>query len=307
MKNIQLLLVFLFSAILFSCQDDDELIPDELVVSIENLEIGSGNNGKGIIGRDFHLDMDIEVSTRIDEVQVLISQRADASYAKEWSFQIAWDEYKGLKNTNVHKHFTIPADAPEGNYDFIIRVHDENGDTYEEEHSIELVSGASLPVNPEVYSLMVNKVDSGYFYILNRGFMNQGETFAKGDMLNSYVDIQNVKDEGTLYVLIIKKSANHLPETIENIDFSKVIVADVKEHKGMEEVSFFTNYLGLPDNGAPQELEIGAETDNNIPSPNSIGADKAWGNGDYYYGVVYTNTTHNISTHYYLEFEVTGF
>jgi hypothetical protein len=307
-KCLQFLLALLFSASLISCNDDDDLSPELLTATIENLEIGSGNNGKGIIGRDFHFDMDVVAATRIVDIQVLIKQKTGVTYSKDWSFDVTWEEFKGAKNTNVHKHFSIPEEAPEGNYDFIIRVKDENGSLKEEKHLIELISAEKLPVLPELYSFMLQKsaASKSFIYILNRGFMDPADKgYMKGDTLDAYVDIRNVKDDGVIYTLLIKKSAGHRPETVKDIDFSKVIVADVREHKGLTKVGTFTNYVDMP-NFSPRTLVIGGATDNNIPSAGVIDQSK-WASGDYYYGIVYTNTTHNMSAHYYIDLSLSGF
>ncbi|KEO75475.1 DUF4625 domain-containing protein [Anditalea andensis] len=306
--GIRLIFAFLLSIPFISCNNDEDMVPEDAGISIENMEIGSGNNGRGIIGRDFHLDMDVTALNKIDHIQVLISPRSGETYSKEWAHEITWIEYKGAKNTNVHKHFTIPADAPEGKFDFTVRVRDEKGMVVEQIHTIELVSAANLAVNPEVYSLMVEKVDHGFFYIMNRGLVDpEQNTFLKGEMLRSYVDIRNIKDDGILYTVIVKKSANHLPESVGNIDFTKVIVVDVREHKNLMEVGLFTNYLELPGNATPLALEIGASMDNHLPSPNQIQGNNSWENGEYYYGVIYTNNTHNMSAYYYFPFTVAGF
>ncbi|RAV28698.1 hypothetical protein DN748_12145 [Sinomicrobium soli] len=53
-------------------------------------------------------------------------------------------------------------------------------------------------------------------------------------------------------------------------------------------------------------LVIGSASDNNTP-PNPVSGDNAWANGGYYFGVVYTNTTYNMSLFHYIEFTVEGF
>jgi len=306
MKTTKFLLAIMLLALTFSACKKDGQEPELILPTISNTEIGSGNNGLGIIGRDFHLDMDIVAGDKINDVQILIKQKAENTYAKVWSFEISWPEFKGVKNTNVHKHFTIPKEAPVGHYDFIIRISDENGGIKEEKHEIELISAESLPVNPELYSLLLEKVNKGFVYILNRGFMlGDDKGYLKDEKLKAFVDISKVKDDGVIYTLLIKKSARHLPESVGNIDFTKVIVTDFREHKGMTEVKTFTNYVGLPD-FSPMEFTIGAAVDNNVPA-NAIQGDKAWANGDYFFGVVYTNKTHNMSAHYYIPITMSGF
>jgi hypothetical protein len=151
---LTILTVHLFS----SCKKDKDASPE---VMMENIEIGSGNNGQGVIGRDFHFEMDVVAGTRIRNIQVLIKQRTGETYTKTWSSEITWDEFKGVKNTNVHKHFDLDREAPEGTYDFIIRVNDENGSVKEEIRPVKLIKPENLPISPELYSLMVEKVDKG--------------------------------------------------------------------------------------------------------------------------------------------------
>jgi hypothetical protein len=59
-------------------------------------------------------------------------------------------------------------------------------------------------------------------------------------------------------------------------------------------------------NFSTKEFEIGALADNNALS-NAIGGEKAWGNGEYYFRVVYTNKTYNMCAHYYIPLTIKGF
>lgn len=306
MKTSKIILSFLFFATCFTACKKDNIEAEKTLPVIENLEIGSGNNGQGVIGGDFHLDMDVTAGDKINTVQVQIKQKTGVTYTSNWTFELIWTEFKGVRNINVHKHFTIPAEAPVGQYDFIIKVSDENGTVLEETHAITLVSAASLPVNPQMYSLMLEKMDKGYLYILNRGFMlGDDKGYLKNEKLRAYVDISKVKDDGEMYTLLIKKSAGHMPESVDKIDFSKVIVTDHRAHVGMTEVKTFTNYVGRP-NYSPKEFLIGATVDNNVPAA-PISGSKSWENGEYYFAVVYTNKTHNMSAHYYVQLTLKGF
>lgn len=301
-----LILTVLMSHFFASCSKNDEAAPEATAPTVENIEIGYGNNEQGIIGRDFHLDMDIVAGEQINDVQVLIKQRASETYSNTWSFEITWIEFRGTKNTNVHKHFDIDKEAPEGIYDFIIRVSDKNGSVKEEKRSIKLIKPENLDADPELYSLLLQKDGKDFVYIFNVGYPNPDDKgFKKNEKLQSYVDISAVKGDGVLYSVLIKKNAGHLPETVDDIDLSKVIVADITEHKNMTAVDYFNNYVAF--DFKPKELIIGASVDNNSPSPNAIQGNKAWENGKYYFGVIYTNTTYKMSTHYYTEIDLTGF
>ncbi len=305
--------LYLFAILTFqlitSCSkdDDNEIIPEP---SIENIEIGSGNNGQGIIGRDFHFDMDVVAGELIETIQLKIEQKNDETYSREWSFEISWEEYNGLKNTNVHKHFDIPEEAPEGHYDLVIKVKDQNGTSLEEKREVELVDPANLPVDPELY-LWSTANSNGDSYFVNETLENpENIVYAKNDTLTSNIQIQNVKNDGIMYLLLIKKDFNHLPESVDAINFSKAIVFDVYEHKAEQEVYTFWNTPYNSEIGDYErwpELIIGAENDNNAPESNRIEDDKAWENGEYYFGVVYTNTTNDVSIHHYLELEIVGF
>src|SRR5690606_25137058 len=123
MKTTKLFLAFLLVASAFTaCKKDNEPEPDKLQPTIENIELGLGNTEIGIIGEDLHFNADILAGDKIETVQIKIKQRNDETYSKVWTYEITWDQYKGSKNANVHTHFDLPADAPEGRYDFLIIV-----------------------------------------------------------------------------------------------------------------------------------------------------------------------------------------
>lgn len=308
--KIHNILLLLFAGLLFaSCDVNNEDSPTE--PTIDGVEIGSGNNGQGIIGRDFHFDMNVVAGDLIESVQVKIEQRSDETYSSEWSFEITWDEYEGMKNTNVHKHFNIPEEAPEGHYDFLIIVNDQNGTQLEEVRTINIYLPENLPVDPQLSIFNITK--NGDFIYRNGEFRGEPQ-FLKNDTLTSQVGISGVKGDGIMYILLIKKSLGYRPESVDDIDFNKATVYDVFEHENEEEVDTFTNVVIEIDPETldviivreSPDLTIGANTDNNTPA-NFLDGDKAWVNGEYYFGVVYTNTTHDISFYNYVEFEIEGF
>ena len=290
-------------ALLFNACDQDDGQAALPLPSMANIEIGSGNNGKGIIGRDFHFDMDVVAGELIDTVLVKI-QGLDGN---NWNLEVRWDEFRGMKNTNVHKHFDIPGDAPEGRYDFIIVVIDRNGTQLEEIREIELINPANLPVSPLLY-LWTLDTDQGDRHYVNELLVNpEGVELSKDEILTSMIQIKNVKDDGQLYLILVKKDSGHLPETVGDIDFSKAIVYDMYGHADEQAVYTFGNVLFDGEGGydrAVPELAIGAPFDNNSPEPNPITGEKAWETGDYYFGAVYTNSTHNLSIHHYMEVKV---
>ncbi|WP_339926389.1 DUF4625 domain-containing protein [uncultured Cyclobacterium sp.] len=132
--------------ILASCQENpDPILPSP---TIDNVEIGLNNDEIGVIGRDFHLNADILAGELIEQVQVQIIPIAGETYESFWKFEITWEEYKGSKNANIHKHFDIPEDAVEGIFDFLIIIKDQNGTSTEEKRSITIYNLENLPVAP---------------------------------------------------------------------------------------------------------------------------------------------------------------
>jgi hypothetical protein len=288
------------------CKKDEEAAPETAVPTITNLEVGLNNNEIGVIGKDFHFNADILAATKIENVQIKILQRSGEVYAKTWSMEITWDTYKDAKNTNVHKHFDIPADAPEGKYDFLILVNDQNGSTLEIKKSLTLYAAENVPVNP-VASIFNVFINDERFYRAGK-FINEGASLKGGEKFTSQVTISNVKGNGKMYLLLINKKLNHRPESVDKIDFSKVIVYDVFEHKDWANSDFFSNStFDLTTNTVIRNfppLMIGATTDNNTPQAQTINGAKAWESGTYYYGVVYQNTTFNIGYFQYIEIPV---
>ena len=123
----QSLAVFLLLVTLAaSCKKDKEEV---LIISPKaaNIEIGTANSKQGIRGRDFHFNADVIAADKIKTVEVKILPKVGQTYSSTWKFEIVWDQYFGAKNSNVHKHFTIPIDAPLGKYDFYFLVYDQNG------------------------------------------------------------------------------------------------------------------------------------------------------------------------------------
>lgn len=307
LNGFRLFTLFFTVGIFSSCSDDDTLEIELPKPIIEHIEIGSGNNGIGVIGRDFHFDMDVIAGEALGNIQVKIEGKNDQTYDHKWSFEITWDEFQGMKNTNVHKHFDIPSDAPEGDYHFVILVNDQNGTILEVQKEISLIKASNLPVEPMLY-LWIIQTDQGDSHYVNELLENpEGVQLSKDEVLTSQIFINNVKDDGKVYILLIKKDANHFPETVEDIDFSKAIVYDVYEHQNEQDVFTFGNVVfdgkGGQIRSAPK-FTIGALVDNNTPVGNPINSEKSWETGTYYLGVVYTNSTHNLSLHHYLEVQI---
>lgn len=297
--------LLLFIATFTACKKDNQVEPELPTPTLENLELGLGDAGIGIIGQDFHFEGDIVAVDKIDKVEVKMLQKSSETYSKAWKHEIVWDQYKGLKNTNIHKHFNIPDDAAAGKYDLIITVYDENGSKLEVKRDFEIYTAANLPVRPTVTGFFVHKNWTPFYDLHSDKDKMPTNRYKKGDTIHTQVNIAYTKGDGKLYLLLIKKSSNYNPRTIEEVDLSKAIVYDVMEFKNDESVTnfvfdpaTFTTVREIP------PLVIGAEKDNNAPNPNTISGNKAWQTGDYNLVLIYKNTTYNKTVHKAITFGI---
>ena len=155
----QLLILWLaVGSFIVGCDKKDDFTEPELPAPIlENLELGLADAGIGVIAEDFHFEADVVAAERLDVVTVDIVQKSGTTYSKPWSHQIVWDQYKGLKNTNIHKHFKIPDDAAEGKYDLIVTITDENGAKLEIKRDFEIFSRSTLPNRPTITGIYAHR------------------------------------------------------------------------------------------------------------------------------------------------------
>ncbi len=297
MKTTKTIIALFVSAFSFTaCNNDDDSAQENLKPSMDKIELGLGNNEIGVIGADFHFNAEVMAGDKIENVQIKIVQRSTETYSKAWSHEITWTQYAGAKNATIHKHFDIPAEAAEGKYDFIIIVTDQNGTQLEEKRSISIYAPGNLPAAPTAAIFNVFKND-GFFY-RNGAYNVNGDSFKATDKFLSQITLSGVKGDGKMYLLLISKSAKHSPESIDQIDFNKVIVYDVIEHKGITKVGSFSNTEIDENLNITREmpvLAIGSAKDNNFPTPHDISGSRSWVSGDYNFVVVYKNTTYNIN------------
>lgn len=297
MKTTKLILASLFAAIALSgcSNDDNDAEPEKAIPTIDKIELGLGNNETGTIGEDFHFNAEVTAGDKIENVQVKIIQRSTETYSKVWSHEITWTQYADAKNATVHKHFDIPEDAAEGKYDFIIIVNDKNGTKLEVKKNLTIYKLENLPVKP-VASVLTVFLNDNFLYRKGK-FSDPEAKFKNNDIFSSQVTLQGVKGDGIMYLLLINKNAKHSPESVDQIDFKKVIVYDVFEHKNKTETGEFSN---IPWNGTEftrdtPTLKIGAAKDNNLPVAQDLITNKSWASGNYTFLVLYKNTTYNIN------------
>jgi hypothetical protein len=292
-------LLMLFMVTFAACKKENQVEPEPESPKprMENLELGLGDAGIGVIGEDFHFEGDILAVDKIDTIKVQFIQKAGQTYSKAWKHEIVWTQYKGLKNTNIHKHFNIPKDAAEGKYDLVVIVHDENGSKLEVKRDFEIYTRANLPIKPIVSGLYMHRNGMSFYDSHSDRDKYPTQRFKKGDTLQVQANISFVKGDGKLYMLLIKKSANYNPRTIEEVDLNKSIVYDVFEHRNQANIYDFSNSIfdfetftvvrNMP------YFIIGAEKDNNTPAANAISGTKEWQTGDYNLLMIYKNITAN--------------
>jgi hypothetical protein len=288
------ILLLLCTGVFSACKKDVETAdPQPAMPVIENMEIGLNNSGIGVIDRDFHFEADVIAGNKIDVVELRILQKAGETYSKSWKHEISWTQYKGAKNTTIHKHFQIPADAAEGKYDLIIVVKDENGAVLEVKKEVQLYTAANMPVDPSLTIFSIFK-NGNFVYRLDKANDFTGLKLKNGDTVHSQVAISNVKGDGQMYLLMVNKKENHQPETLKGIDFNKVIVYDKLAHKDVPNTFDFTNVI------------FNAETftfERDMPAL-VIGEKGKWPAGDYEFLILYESTTHPISFFHSIPFKI---
>ncbi|RZK39835.1 MAG: DUF4625 domain-containing protein [Pedobacter sp.] len=316
-NNYKKILIMLVATVLVlgGCKKDQFAKDEKPVPTIDNVEVGLNNNEIGVIGRDFHFNADVVAGEKIDVIKIKIQQRSGESYAKPWSHEIVWDQYKGARNTTIHKHFDIPGTAVEGKYDFIITVLDENGTKLEEKRAIQIYSAENLPVDLR-FDFGIDAVEADFKHIriqyslqsiYDSSLYKSDDAINKNEFLSPIVSIASVKGSGKMYCLLINKKHNHRPETVAAIDFSKAIVVDIWEHKDLVKSQFAANMFNFsttPMSIIYPSIKIGADRDKNSPVANPITNLKAWESGDYYVGFIYHNSTYNMGMYYYGEIKV---
>lgn len=292
MKKVKLFLLLLIGATAFTaCNNDD----DENTVSkptAENVEIGTANNKRALIGRDFHFNADVIAGDKIADVQLKILPKKGEIYSKDWKLELSWIEYKGAKNTNVHKHFNIPAEAPEGKFDFYFIVKDENGTELEIKEELTITDPANMPADPLIGRDMLSRNDDLIYYM--EAWVEPELIFKKNDLLTAHAQVSQIMGDGILYSVLIKKSLNYYPESIDKLDLKKVIVISKVEHKGLAPASKIATLQKINDIWGGETITIGAEKD---ADGTAITGEKAWQSGQYNWVILYKNTTHNLSVY----------
>lgn len=293
MKTKKITIAFLLLISAFSaCKKDDREV-GLVKPTIENVEIGSSNSKRAIRGRDFHFNADVLAGTKIKEVQLKILQKTTENYTASWKLELNWPEFAGVKNANVHKHFTIPIEAPEGKYDFYFIVIDENGTKLELKEDFSIADAANMAVDPKIGRDFISR--NGELIYYTGTYVEKELVFKKGDELSLHAQIADTRGDGILYSVLVKRKSNYSPESIEKLDFNKSIVVTKVEHQGLGAASKVSTLKLKNGVYGGETITIGAAVDGNEPAANSISGEKAWETGQYNWIILYKNTTYNMS------------
>mgnify|MGYP003575371479 CR=1 FL=1 len=260
--------------------------------TISNVEIGYANNKQAIKGRDFHLNADVIAGSKITTVEIKILQKANQSYTNPWKFEVTWDEFKGIRNTNVHKHFTIPKEAPEGLYDFLFIVNDENGTKLELKEDFVIIDAANMPVDPIVDRDIFSRNGTMIYYM--NTYVENPLRFKKDDVFTAGTQIKQIQGNGVLYTALIKRKLNYFPETVSQLDLNKCIIISKVEHQGLGPASSISTLRQINGVWGGNTVTIGAEKDG---IGNAISGTKAWESGQYNLVILYHNTSYNMSAY----------
>ena len=200
-----------------------------------------------------------------------------------------------MKKTNVHKHFTIPAEAPEGKYDFYFIVYDENGTKLEIKEDFTIMDPEKINVDPKIDRDIIARNNTLIYYMGT--FVEQELIFKKGDEFTAHAQVSDIKGDGILYTVLIKSKANYFPESVDKLDFGKAVVISKVAHSGLPGASKVSTSRQINGVYGGESIIIGAEKDGNEPDSNPITSEKAWESVKYNLVILYKNTTYNISTY----------
>lgn len=205
--------------------------------------------------------------------------------------EIAWEEFNGLKNANVHKHFTIPEEAPGGKFDFFFIVKDVNGSKLELKEDFQIFDAANMPVDPIVDRDIFSRNDDMVYYM--NTYVENPLVFKKGDKFTARAQIKQIQGDGILYTALIKRTLNHFPETVDKLDLMKAIIISKVEHKDLGPASKVNTYKVVNGTISGDDILIGAEKDG---LGSQISGERQWQSGQYNLVILYKNTTFNMST-----------
>ena len=223
---------------LVSCSKDENKNEQQLSAPIiESLEIGEQNAKTAYIADEFHLEATFIAEAGIKEVKLQITYpNGDSSVRIEQTFP----EFVGLKGGHIHKHFDIPADAKEGNYDFLLTITGQNDKKISVKETIVVEKKIDFTENN---SLSLSTLQLG---VLNKTIsMPRADFLAKLQSENVSFDQGSVFDPITYYAT--RNNAPFARYKVE-VSFANVFDLDIRPYQLYDGVDTIT-LIPVDDNG----------------------------------------------------------
>jgi hypothetical protein len=254
-KSILIIFLALATALNFtSCKNNDDDDDDNKNVKpvITLNELGYQNTKIGYPGSDLHIEADIFAENKIRTITVTVHPEGTTS--KEWEVDTTYtsSKYAGVKNAEFHEHLEIPIDAGLGDYHFHLSVIDNEGNQTEVEEELEIAepTDTELPV----ISISVAPTDN--------------QLFATGETITIEGNITDDVGIGGIYVGLVKVSQNLTDAEVDHLN----TVSLFHEHH-------FDNHKDVDFKAS---IVVGADKDNDHPTPKDITGNLAWETADYY-------------------------
>jgi hypothetical protein len=149
-----------------------------------------------------------------------------------------------------------------------------------------------MPADPLIGRDMLSRNDDLIYYM--ETWVEPELIFKKNDLLTAHAQVSQIVGDGILYSVLIKKNLNYYPESIDNLDFKKVIVISKVEHKDLAPASKIATLQKINDVWGGESITIGVDKDA-IGEATTL--DKSWQSGQYNWVILYKNTTHNLSVY----------
>lgn len=142
MKTIfKTIIIAIFTITLVTSCKNDEVIEKP---SFSDMEIGKDNSKQAYIGDELHVEGNINAPGKIKTVQLTIHPEDEHEHEGEeehgWELDTIYTKFDGLKNSTLHEHIDISAEAEEGEYHLHLIVVDYEGNTASIEEHIDIIA-----------------------------------------------------------------------------------------------------------------------------------------------------------------------
>lgn len=134
---------------LTSCGDDN---PEEVTggIKIDLKEVGHDNSKEGLIGKDLHVEADVNATEKIKSITVKImnEDKKEALLTKTYG---EGTKYTGIINTEFHEHLDLSKELKPGTYVLLMEVTDMKGN--------QKTAFSPLTLKEDVKSIKIEKLE----------------------------------------------------------------------------------------------------------------------------------------------------